>query len=385
METDGAGVRGFGADDNVTTVAAFPDADAALAEYLCNLDVVQQCTVALLVVLLDGSDTPELLGEFVETLLIGFASKGVVHVCPFVVLTFGSMQQVLSGGAYTTQVLEPEFGMLLFVVGSFQEEGGDLFVTVLLGDRGKVGVLVACHTFSSKGSFEVLLCLCASIFVGGGCLCLDSDLHEVRCRVFADGANEVVWQFLAHILIAADAATPNGLALSSLSYRLWLGFDVGLIIIIGGRRYVGKHFHLCDKTDEEHVCAEVDGLLHIGRDEGVGATSDGESTVADTSAVSKVGKLIDRASTLETEVLEQFEVGSLAVKRPERWMSSVVKLPLLRATEMRLGCAVTCATVLLMQPLSCPLSQVVMTNRPYWMLKRGLLIIISVFYERKDI
>ena len=44
---------------------------------------------------------------------------------------------------------------------------------------------------------------------------------------------------------------------------------------------------------------------------------------------------------------------------------ALVRLLLLRATEMRSSCMATCAMVLLIQLLSRPPSQVVMTNRPY--------------------
>ena len=39
MEADWTNVGGFSADDDVAAVAALPDADAALAEDLCSLDV----------------------------------------------------------------------------------------------------------------------------------------------------------------------------------------------------------------------------------------------------------------------------------------------------------------------------------------------------------
>ena len=71
MEADGTDVGGFSADDDVAAVAAFPNADTSLAEHLGGLDVAQQGTVALLVVLLDGRYATELLGQFMEALLVG--------------------------------------------------------------------------------------------------------------------------------------------------------------------------------------------------------------------------------------------------------------------------------------------------------------------------
>ena len=129
--------------------------------------------------------------------------------------------------------------------------------------------------------------------------------------MLTDGTSEVFGQFLANIFISADAAAPDGLTLRCLADGLGLRFDVLLVVVIGGRGNIAEYFHLSDETDEERMRSQVDGLLHISGDEGVGATRDGQRTVGDAAAVSEVCKLIDSASALETEVLEQFEVGSL--------------------------------------------------------------------------
>ena len=55
-------LRRVGTDHNVTAVAAFPHLDFAALEDLRGLHVVQQRAIALLVVLLDGGDAPELRG-----------------------------------------------------------------------------------------------------------------------------------------------------------------------------------------------------------------------------------------------------------------------------------------------------------------------------------
>ncbi len=316
MEADGTDVGGFSADDDVAAVAALPDANACLAEHLGCLDVAQQGTVALLVVLLDGCHATELFSQLVEAFLVGFAGKAVVHVGPLVVLALGSVQQVLGGGAYATQVLEPQLGVLLLVLGSLQEEGGNLLIAVLLGHGGVVGVLVAGHRLTGKGCLEVFLGAGASVFPGDGIAWhFDSDLHKVGGGVLADGTGEVVGQFLAHVLVAADAAAPDGLALCCLTHGLGFRLDVLLIIIIGGRRHVGEYFHLGDGAYEEHVRAQVDGLFHVGRDEGVGTTRDGQRAVGDAATVGEAFELIDCPSALETEVLEHLEVGSLADNR----------------------------------------------------------------------
>ena len=154
MEADGTDVGGFGADDDVAAVAALPDADTSLAEHLGGLDVAQQGTVALLVVLLDGRYATELLGQFMEALLVGLTGKAVVHVSPLVILALGSVQQVLGDGAQSAQMAEPQLGMFLLVLSSLQEEGGNLFVAVLLGHGGVIGVFVAGHRLTGKGCFD---------------------------------------------------------------------------------------------------------------------------------------------------------------------------------------------------------------------------------------
>ena len=71
MVAGGANLRGLLAHDDVTAVAALPHLDLALGEDLRHLHIVQQGTVALLVVLFNGGDQAETLGQLMETFLIG--------------------------------------------------------------------------------------------------------------------------------------------------------------------------------------------------------------------------------------------------------------------------------------------------------------------------
>jgi hypothetical protein len=63
------------------------------------------------------------------------------------------------GGGNSTAVeqLEPDLGMLLFVVGGLLKESGDLHIAVFLGLGGVVGIFVACLRFARKGFHQVLL------------------------------------------------------------------------------------------------------------------------------------------------------------------------------------------------------------------------------------
>ena len=60
MQADGAYAGSLLANDDVSTVAALPDGVSIAAEHDTVFDVLQQLTVALLMVLLDGSHTAKL-------------------------------------------------------------------------------------------------------------------------------------------------------------------------------------------------------------------------------------------------------------------------------------------------------------------------------------
>ena len=116
--------------------------------------------------LLDGGNATEFGSQLGESLGLGGACEAFVHVRPFVVLAGGGSGQVLGGGADTIQLLKPQLGMFLLVLGGLQEEGSNLLIALLLGLGGEVGVLVARLTFTSKSSVQVLLGLCAGVGVG---------------------------------------------------------------------------------------------------------------------------------------------------------------------------------------------------------------------------
>ena len=62
MVAGGADLRGLLAHDDVTAVAALPYLDLTLGKDLRHLHIVQQGTVALLMVLFNGGDQAETLG-----------------------------------------------------------------------------------------------------------------------------------------------------------------------------------------------------------------------------------------------------------------------------------------------------------------------------------
>ena len=97
--------------------------------------------------LLDSSNPTELLGKIVEAFLVSFLRHSVIHIRPLGILALGSMEQVLGGIAQLAQSFEPQFSVLLLVLCSMQEQRGNLLVARLLGNRGKVGVLIPCLRF----------------------------------------------------------------------------------------------------------------------------------------------------------------------------------------------------------------------------------------------
>ena len=182
MVAGGADLGGGGADHDVTAVAALPDLDLGLLEDLGSLDILQQGTVALLVVLLDGGDQTELACQLIEALLFGGLGEAGIHVGPLVVLALGGGEQVLGGIADAAQLLEPQLGVLLLVVGGLQEQGRDLLVALLLCLGSKVGILVAGLGLTSESGHQVLLGLGACVLVAHNKLLHHMEIQGVLPR-----------------------------------------------------------------------------------------------------------------------------------------------------------------------------------------------------------
>ncbi len=71
MCTDRANFRSFRSYDYMSAVAAFPDLYFTLFKDLLRFNIVQKCSVALLMVLLNGRHSSELFSKFMESFLIG--------------------------------------------------------------------------------------------------------------------------------------------------------------------------------------------------------------------------------------------------------------------------------------------------------------------------
>ena len=82
---------------------------------------------------LNGCNETELGGKLGEAFLLCGLRESFIHICPLEVLSFSSGCEVLGCISYAVQLLEPEFGVLLLIVGGLQEKLGNLLETLFLG------------------------------------------------------------------------------------------------------------------------------------------------------------------------------------------------------------------------------------------------------------
>ena len=164
MVTGRANLRGLLADHDMPAVAALPYLDLALGKDLRHLHIVQQGTVALLVVLFNGGYQAETLGQLMEALLVGGFGEAVVHIRPLVVLALSGGEKVFGGVTNAIQFFEPQLGVFLLIISGFEEQRRDLLVAFLLGLGCKIGVLVARLGLTGKGSHQVFFGLSPCVF-----------------------------------------------------------------------------------------------------------------------------------------------------------------------------------------------------------------------------
>ena len=123
MSTNGALLGSGIANVQVTAVATLPDALIVAAEHCAILNVSEQFLITFLVSLLNIGYKREELCNFVETLLGSLASHCGIHLCPLVVLAFGSVYEVIHClSNAVVQQLEPDFCMLFLLVGCLLKE-----------------------------------------------------------------------------------------------------------------------------------------------------------------------------------------------------------------------------------------------------------------------
>ena len=166
MSAYGADSRCFLAYHDMSAVAALPYLHGGLFEYLLCLHIVEQCTIALLVVLLHLCYHAEAGCQLGESFLFRGLCKACVHIRPLVVLAFGCLQQAVCGiSNAVVQFLVPQFGMLFLVVSRFQEEGSNLLKSFFLRLACKISVLVACLRFACECNLQIFLGLGTGLLV----------------------------------------------------------------------------------------------------------------------------------------------------------------------------------------------------------------------------
>ncbi len=93
-----------------------------------------------------------------EALFVGILGKAVIHVGPFIVLSFSGMKQIdCRVGAHSAQCLAPQFRMLFLIGCRVLEYRRYLLETVLAGHRCEIGVFVTSHALTRKCLLKVFL------------------------------------------------------------------------------------------------------------------------------------------------------------------------------------------------------------------------------------
>ena len=122
--------------------------------------------------------------------------------------------------------------------------------------------------------------------------------------MFAPGADEVVGHFVAFVHVAAGLAYPAGLAVAGRGGLCGgLGFDMLVVVFVGEGGVVVEQHRLGDLGNEKGVGAQVDHLVHLAADVGVGVARHIEQSVAGAHLHLAVLELVHVAPALETKML----------------------------------------------------------------------------------
>ncbi len=134
---------------------------------------------------------------------------------------------------------------------------------------------------------------------------------KILCRVLAQWADELGWELVTDIFVAAYGTAPNCLAGCGCGVR-WLWLDVGLVECVCCGRDVGQYFHGRWDAHEESVGSEVGCLAYIKREIGIRSLCDVRNAVFGEFEILEIGELINISAGLEAEVLDELEIGGFA-------------------------------------------------------------------------
>ena len=127
------------------------------------------------------------------------------------------------------------------------------------------------------------------------------DLFKVLRTVVAQRAGEALGQ-LALVEVAADLADVACLLLGS---GVLLGLDVRMVVCVGAGFILRQHLCLDDICDIQHLCLDILDIDHLAGQDCVGVLRNVTDAVCGALVVLAVCKLVDIATRLEAEVLEQ--------------------------------------------------------------------------------
>ena len=147
----------------MAAIGALPDHVAVAGKDQTAVDVGEKLAVTLFVLLLDGADHLEKLGDAGEALFVSGLGETGVHVGPFVVLAGRGVFEVYrrGGDVALMKQLEPDLGVLFLVARRLFEDLGDLLVAFFFGFAGIVGVLVARLRLAGESGLKILFGLSA--------------------------------------------------------------------------------------------------------------------------------------------------------------------------------------------------------------------------------
>ena len=128
------------------------------------------------------------------------------------------------------------------------------------------------------------------------------NLFKILHAMFTQWTFEIGWKDVTFIDIAAHLAHPATFAVFGFLLRLWLGFYVVLVIIVGHRRLVGKHLCVKHISDKHGMCAEVDALGDTTSQISIGVFRNEEHMVNCAMLSLAISEFVHLAPRLEAEV-----------------------------------------------------------------------------------
>ena len=165
--------RGLGVDGE-SAFAAHPFRRFGLLEDLFVFQPLEQAHVACFVHLFDGGHEAEVVGYLRKSFVLSHFCEIGVEVAPFLALSCGGFRKIFLRVAYhpggiacgdgddaSFEVAEEPAGVLEFLFGGFEENGGNLLVAFFEGFLREEGVAAAGLALAGKGGEEVLLCACS--------------------------------------------------------------------------------------------------------------------------------------------------------------------------------------------------------------------------------